>query len=205
MICISSARSYEPECYFLTSANERISSAATIIKVLGFTFGREPNVKIHVGLLLNKFKSRIWALRHLKKNGFTNENLVLVYKSMIRPLVEYCSCVYHSLITLSDSLELDRLQMQALKTIFGWRLSYRSLLEKSGLERLCTRREAAFHLLAKEMSESIHYTELSPLNPERRPGLRTREKYKVYTANTNRYLNSPLNSMRHFLNGLYES
>ena len=115
-------------------------------------------------MFLKKFKSRIWTLRHLKQNGFTNSNLVLVYKSMIRPLVEYCSSVYHSLITTSDSLEL-----------------------------------------AKQMSESAHYMELFPLNPERRPGLRTREKYKIYTATTSRYMNSPLNSMRHFLNTLHKS
>ena len=107
---------------------------------------------------------------------------------MICPLVEYCSCVYHSLITALDSLELDRLQMQALKMIFGWRLSYRSLLARSGLDRLSTCREAAFHLLAKQMSESANYTELFPLNPERHPGLRTREKYKIYPASTSRYL-----------------
>ena len=124
---------------------------------------------------------------------------------MIHPLAEYCSTVYHSLITSSDNLELERLQMQALKTIFGWRLSYKTLLEKSGLERLSVRRESAFNLLAKQMSESVKYADLFPLNPERRRGLRTREKYKIYPATTNRYLNSPLNSMRCFLNDLHNS
>ena len=128
---------------------------------------------------------------------------MLVYKSMIRPVAEYCSSVYHSLITKSDSLELDRLQMQALKGIFGWRLSYAELLSKSGLERLDVRREAAFNYLAKKMSESSRFSCLFPLNPERRAGLRVLEKYKVYHARTERYLNSPLNRMRRFLNELH--
>ena len=124
---------------------------------------------------------------------------------MIRPLAEYCSAVFHSLITSSDSTEIERLQMQALKTIFGWRLSYRVLLEKSGLERLSIRREAAFNLLAKQMSESARYADLFPLNPDRRGGLRNREKFKIYPATTNRFQNSPLNSMRRYLNSLHKN
>ena len=55
---------------------------------------------------------------------------------MIPPVVEHCSSVYHALITEADSHELERIQMQALKIIFGWRLSYSKLLEKSGIEGL---------------------------------------------------------------------
>ena len=204
MLCVSAARSYVPECYIHTSRNDRITSTNTL-KVLGFTFGNEPNVKAHVAVLLRKFRSRIWALRHLKRNGYNNVGLVVVYASMIRSLAEYCSSVYHTLITASDSLEIERLQMQALKTIFGWQNSYEALLRKSGLERLDVRRESAFKLLAKQMSESARYVGLFPLNPDRRGGLRNREKYKIYPARTSRFLSSPLNSMRRYLNEVHSS
>ena len=144
-------------------------------------------------------------MRHLKRNGYNNSSLVTVYTSMIRPLAEYCSSVFHALITSSDSYEIERLQMQALKTIFGWRHSYQQLLAKSGLERLSVRREAAFNLLAKQMSESAKYAALFPLNPDRRGGSRNREKYKIYPATTSRFLNSPLNSMRRYLNAVHSS
>ena len=90
------------------------------------------------------------------------------------------------MITKSDSLELDRLQMQALKGIFGWTHSYADLLTKSGLDRLDVRREAAFNCLAKVMSESSRFSSLFPLNPKRRLGLRVLEKYKLYPARTER-------------------
>ena len=135
MLCISAARSYIPKSYIISTDGTKISSSDTL-KILGFTFTSDPNAKKHLQILQNKFKSRIWALRHLKKTGFKTEELVLVYKSMIRPLAEYCSSVLFSLMTAADSLELDRIQMQALKSIFGWRNSYSSLLLKSGLETL---------------------------------------------------------------------
>ena len=62
---------------------------------------------------------------------------------MIRPVAEYCSSVYHALITGVDTLEMERIQMQALKAIFGWWNSYSKLLELSGVDRLQDRREEA--------------------------------------------------------------
>ena len=118
MLCISSATSYLPEAYFHSTDGVRISSEWSM-KILGLTLSNEPSVREHLRLLQKKFKCRIWALRHLKKNGFKQNDLVLVYTSMIRPVAEYCSSVFCSMTSASDSLEIERIQMQALKTIFG--------------------------------------------------------------------------------------
>ena len=150
MMCISAARTYVPASYIITTSGERIDTDKTM-KILGFHFDTTPTVKYHLKLLHRRFKSRVWALRHLKINGFKQNELVRVYKMMIRPVAEYCSSVFHSMITQSDSLELERIQMQALKRIYGWRLSYSTLLEKSGVERLDERRKNRFLELAKKM------------------------------------------------------
>ena len=60
-----------------------------------------------------------------------------------RPVAEYCSTVYHSMIMKYDSDELEQIQMQALKCIYGWKLSYRELLEKSEISSLEDRRSEA--------------------------------------------------------------
>ena len=116
---------------------------------------------------------------------------------MLRPVAEYCSTVFHTMITLSDSNELERVQMQALKRIYGWQFSYRELLEKSGLEKLSVRREEGFIKLAENMSSSARFASWFPLRLHRRdPPPRNAEKYKIYRANNERYLKSPLNTMR---------
>ena len=176
----------------------------TLMKILGFNFNTSPTVKFHLKILQRKFKSRIWALRHLKRNGFKQSELVRVYKSMIRPLPEYCSPVFHTMISQSDSLELERIQMQALKGIFGWKLSYSVLLEKRGIERLDVRRENGFLELAKKMQQSSCFAHWFPLRLNRRPELRpTGEKFKVYRAASECYARSPLNVMRRKLNDFY--
>ena len=106
-------------------------------------------------------------------------------------------------MTANDSLELNRIQMQALKSIFGWLQSYRSLLEKSILDRLDERREMSFRELAKKLSASPRYTPWFPTRLERRDGLRHLEKYEVKRAGTERYHKSPLNRMRRKLNEIH--
>ena len=147
------------------------------------------------------FKRRLWTLTNLKKNGFNKERLLKVYTTMIRPSPEYLSTVYHSMITKADSDELERIQCQALKAIYGWRLSYRRLLEISGLERLDFCREQAFLAFAKKLSNSHDFKHWFPRRVYRhhqpRPG---QELFKVYGGTSERYLKSPLNAMRRALN-----
>ena len=75
-------------------------------------------------------------------------------------------------------------------------------MAKSGLERLDTRREAAFLEFAKKASENPRFASWFPRQLNRRLGLRRTEAYKLYPANTERYLKSPLNRMRRKLNDL---
>ena len=186
---------------FLETLNGTIIRSQGPIKILGFNFDTNPTVSAHLKIVQKKFKSRIWALRHLKKNGFSQLDLVRVYKAMVRPTAEYCSVVFHPLITKSDSLELERIQMQALKGIFGWNISYEKLLEKAQIERLDVRREARLDKLATKMSESRRFSEWFPLRLYRgNTSIRKTEKYKVYMSTTERYLKSPLNVMRRRLN-----
>ena len=65
MLCISSAKSYRPQSYFLSADGTKLTSSDTL-KILGFTFNSEPNAKEHLRILQRKFKSRVWTLRHLK-------------------------------------------------------------------------------------------------------------------------------------------
>ena len=203
MIAISATKSYQPRAYIKTEEGPKIVSEDTM-RVLDFHFDTYPNVKHHLGVTIKKFKSRVWALRHLKRNGFPKPDLVRVYVSMIRPTAEYCSSVFHAMITQGDSDELERVQSQALKVIYGWRHSYASLLELSGLDRLDKRRETNFASLALKMSESRRFASWFPVKIARHNQPRTThvERYKLHGGTTERYLNSPLNLMRRTLNEL---
>lgn len=58
-------------------------------------------------------------LRNLKNNGYTEEELVTVYKMMVRPVADYGCVADHSSITDKQDEAIDRLQNNALKCIIG--------------------------------------------------------------------------------------
>ena len=107
---------------FITEENgdklESLLPPATM-KILGFTFGDTPTVRPHVMTVRKKFRQRLWTLYNLKKNGFSQEELVKVYKTCVRPVADYLDIVYHPALTDDLDEELDRLQNQALKINFG--------------------------------------------------------------------------------------
>ena len=90
------------------------------LKLLGFTFNSKPNATHHVNILIEKFHSRLWSLRFLKKSGLDKSRLLEVYNVMIRSAVEYCSVVYHTMIPVYLADKLEAIQRQALRIFFGW-------------------------------------------------------------------------------------
>ena len=92
----------EDQMSTLTSGNE--------LKLLGFYFGRSPDASRHVWNLKRKFWARAWILRHLRKANLPVKDLIKVYKSLILPVLDYSSVVYHSLLKKGEEKELEDLQ-----------------------------------------------------------------------------------------------
>ena len=82
----------------------------------------------------------LWSLRYLKRNGMEISDLIKVYKTMIRPAVEYASVVYHSLIPAYQASKLESVQKNAMQIIYGWTVDYGKLLEDGVVESLEERR-----------------------------------------------------------------
>ena len=149
--------------------------------------------------ICRKFRARIWTLRHLYHRGFSQEDLVKVYKSTILPCYDYCSAVYHSSLTLSQTIVLERLQGKALKAIFGFEPSYRELVEKAGLTTLRARREVRELAFARKCVGSVRFSHWFPARNQVRD---TRDSltFEEKIARTQRCYNSPVYSMRRRLN-----
>ena len=102
------------------------------MQVLGFWFSRKPNVSLHIENLKKKMRKRYWVLIHLRKFGFTEAELAKVYRTIVRPVMDHCSVVYHSLLSDSQDEDLDRLQAHALSYIYGKDMLYQKMREKAG-------------------------------------------------------------------------
>ena len=118
VLCVSDSRTYKAAAYIEDSDGCRVDSVNKL-KILG-VLSDKPDMAAQVDAICRKFRARIWTLRHLHHRGFTQEELLKVYKSTILPCHDYCSNVYHSSLTLSQTVVLERLQAKALKAIYGY-------------------------------------------------------------------------------------
>ena len=195
---ISELKAYHPKAFFLDSNNNQVQSGGSM-KILGFHFSTEVDMSAQAAAIRRKFYARKWILSHLAHVGFSKQDLLKVYRSVIPPIHDYCSCVYSSSLTQQQTGALERLQAQALKTIYGYEHSYRSLLELTGLPTLQARRDARSIKFARKCLSSPRHSKWFPLQPVQRPTRRPLTYMESY-ARTKRLYNSPVFHMRRLLN-----
>ena len=197
-LLISEVKSYIPSAFFYDDNGVKIKTGNTM-KILGFCFSSSPDMVAQVAEIKRKFRTRIWVLRHVAFCGMSAADLRLVYRSVILPCHDYCSVVFHSSLTANQSDQLERLQSQALKCIYGYEHSYRALLEMSGLTTLRERRERRCYKFACKATANVRYSHWFPLQEQRR-ALRDRPPYQEFPARTGRLMNSPLYDLRRRIN-----
>ena len=199
MLCIHACKFHEVKSYIRTG-NGSLESTDKL-KILGFTFGQEPNAIKHVIGVINKFYQKLWSLRFLKRSGMATKDLLHVYKTIIRSGAEYCAIVYGPLIPKYISDKLESVQKQALRTIYGWDRTYESLVEDGTVETLASRREQASLKFALKYKDSHRFGHWFPLNPaERTARDTTRRLYKENQCTTERTKSNPIEFRKRQLN-----
>ena len=195
LMCISAANSFEVKARLKDRHGSPIESVDSF-KVLGVTLQCNGKFDQHVNNIAKKMRSRTWALRVLRKKGMTERDLVTVYKSMIRPLVEYAIPAWHSSITQVQADKLEAQQTLALKNIFGVGMSARRLRNKAGLPLLEKRRTEICLKFAQKCLTSDRFSHWFEPRPREDRPRRNSVNYNLFTedkSRTERMKNSPKN------------
>ena len=121
----------------LGSRIERVPS----YKLLGVYISSDLKWNQHVEYITKRANKRLYALRILKKSGLSQNDLLQIYCSLIRSILEYASPVWASIPdSLSDVIE--SIQKRALKIIFPGN-NYSESLALSALPTLSQPRDLA--------------------------------------------------------------
>ena len=106
---------------------------------------------------------------------------------------------------LTDEInnEIERLQRDVLKCIYGFKVPYRIAIEKSGLTTLEERRKTLALNFALAAEKNPRYKHWFPIHPEYNHNIREKAKYLENFANFDRTRNSPVFAMRRMLNQHY--
>ena len=142
---------------------------------------------MHVDSIVKKAAKRVYMLYQLKRAGIRQTDLVNVYVSVVRPVLEYACPVWHTNLTkyLSDNIEM--IQKRALKSIFPNK-GYDDILCDLGMSTLHERRNVICEQYFKNMQGNSH--KLHHLLPEERCihyDMRREKKYPLTKNRTNRY------------------
>ena len=93
---------------------ERVTQA----KVLGVTLSSDLSWNAHVDTIVSKTRKRVFTIYQLKRAGIRQCDLLRVYVSVIRPVLEYACPVWHTSLPMYLSDHIETIQKRCLRTIF---------------------------------------------------------------------------------------
>ena len=139
VICFRRDRTFVdslPYIYMNGNYIERVSQA----KVLSVTISSDLSWNAHVDEIISKARKRVYMIYQLKRAGINQNDLIRIYVSVIRPVVEYACPVWHTNLPKYLSNNIEIIQKRCLKTIFSG-YQYENILQMVNLPTLHRRRD----------------------------------------------------------------
>ena len=205
LLCLSAAINDTIASYIRPTIDGKCTETVSsdTLKILGFHFDSRPTVLYHIRTVCQKFRSKLWSLRKLKRTGMSQPDLLVTYTSVLRPIIEFASPTYGPMLSADMANQLERLQLKAMKIVYGDTISYGTVLEMTTLETLAERREKTIGKFAQQCLKNPKYS-ASWFPPSERGRYETRhqKKYVEEKCRTSRLYNSPIFYMRRILNRL---
>ena len=130
------------------SVIEQVSS----YKLLGVHLLHNLSWSIHCDYIVKRARKRLYALRVLRKSGLPPADLIQVYCSLVRPILEFASPVWAALPTCLVQL-VEGVQKSILRIILP-DCSYELVLVSCGLPTLLVRRDEACRRFISNIKES---------------------------------------------------
>jgi hypothetical protein len=166
---------------------ERVRSS----KLLGVIINNTLTWNDHVEYICSKASKRLYFLRLLKRANIPPLDIVHVYCSTIRSLLEYACEVWHPGLSKQQCSKIEMIQKRAFKIAFP-EFSYNDALLKSNIQTLNDRRRDRCETFFKNISNPTH--KLHNLLPKQTniTHLRSNRKFTLPRVKTNRLKNSPI-------------
>ena len=150
-----------------------------------------------------KNANKMMKMLHIASKFTKNKlHLVHIFKTFVRSRLEYASSLWHSSLTVANTIDIERIQKSAMKVIFRNKYQgYEKSLNILNIERLQARRERLSLKFAKKCLKHERMSDMFPLNVNQSSvRIRNREKFLVNKANTERYKRSRIPFLQRKLN-----
>ncbi|XP_072018247.1 uncharacterized protein [Amphiura filiformis] len=174
------------------------------VKLLGVMIQNNLCWDEQVDSMYAKANRKLFMLRKLKEASLSPEELLLVYKGYIRPVLEYAAPLWHSGLTHNQVAQLEKIQRRVCKYILGRKYTtYADSLATLELHSLSERRQNICKEFALKASTSVRFSHwFPPSKYHSHMTLRRQPKFDSFRCRTNRFQNSPLPFLTNILKAM---
>ena len=140
--------------------------------------------------ILKRAQKRLYCLAMLRRAKVNVMDIVGIYCSKVRPILEYASPVWHAGLTQEQSEALEHIQERALRIAFP-AITYVEALKAAKIPQLCERRASQCKIQFTKMQDpqdKLH--KILPVPRDNLKGTRSQAKYPLPKCHTNRYKGS---------------
>ena len=171
------------------------------MKILGVIITSDLKFSRNTEYIVERTFKRIWMIRHWKNHGASESQLLDVYIKQVRSVLELAVPAWHSSLTISDKLKIERVQKSALHVIFD--SEYESYISACDDANLLTLKDRRLRLCLKFTVKSVKHPKHSKWFKVNTKISRTRQKQPKFCpviARTTRFDKSPISFMTKLLN-----
>ena len=149
--------------------------------ILGVTISENLKWNEHIENITTKAAQRLFMLYQLKKAGLPWRDMVSVYISKIRSLLEYACEAWHPGLNTYLHKDIESIQVRAMRIIFSRDITYPDALHTANLLTLKERRDALCIKFGKKMEHLDH--KLHHLLPVKRQYIYNLRQQPIYESN----------------------
>ena len=198
---------FTKDCQFTTEIRLKNEKLETLdkTKLLGIIITKDLKWHENTKFIVKKANQKMRLLHKFSRFTSNKAHLIHIYKSQVRGSLEYCSTVWHSGLSESDTKDIERVQKAAVRVIMGNKYQgYEQALKFLKLDSLKERRVKMALTFAKRSLKLEHFSKLFPLNESNHlMSMRSSERYVISYSNTQRRERSAIPFLQRLLNDDY--
>ena len=164
-------------------------SVVSSAKILGVTLSSDLTWNDHVNEAIRKANKRLYFLVLLKRAGVNPHDIINFYCTVVRPVLEYCSPIFHHALPVYLINDIKRVQKRA-PSIISPDCSYSLCLSIYDLDTLRSRREEQCFKLSNVIPGNHKLSHLLPRKNVNHYNLRRNRKYDLPSVRTKRFQRS---------------
>ena len=176
--------------------------AVNSVKLLGVIIQNDLKWDSHIADTIKRANQKLYMLRLLKKHNLPCNDLLTIYRSYVRPILEYGAPVWNGALTRHQRESLEKIQKRALRIIHGsFFTNYQEILNACQFKTLGQRREdICVNFIEETLKNTDQFKDFFVPPPSDGMNLRHSRKFSEIRCKTNILKNSAIPYLTRLLN-----